>query len=29
MNKLIYIRNEINNNELRTPIVPKDIPKLI
>jgi len=29
MKLFIYIRNEINNNELRAPIVPKDIPKLI
>ena len=26
---MIYLRNEINTNELRTPIIPNDIPKLL
>jgi hypothetical protein len=27
--QMIYLRNEINRNELRTPIIPNDIPKLL
>ena len=29
MDKIIYIRKELNNNEKRTPIIPSDIKNLI